>query len=88
MPADAADRMIKIIACQWRQCIRIMADHNRLALLLVSIVVTVCVAQLLFWGQYRKYKFPPSPPGRLPIIGHAHLLPKRLPGDKAKKWGS
>ena len=56
--------------------------------LLCSILVTICVAYIYSWHQYRKYKFPPSPPGRLPIIGHSHLLPKRMPGHKTKEWGT
>jgi hypothetical protein len=52
-----------------------------------SLFLTICVAYVYSWHQYRKYKFPPSPPGRLPVIGHSHLLPKLFPGDKTKEWG-
>ena len=55
---------------------------------LLGLIIAVSAAQIISWFQYRKYKFPPSPPGRLPLIGHAHLMPKRFPGDKAKQWGN
>jgi hypothetical protein len=54
---------------------------------LAAVVLSIGVLQVYSWNQYRKYKFPPTPPGRLPLIGHAHLMPKRFPGDKAKEWG-
>lgn len=54
----------------------------------VALVLILIVKISLQWlAQCRKYKFPPSPPGRLPIVGHSHLLPKQFPGDKAKEWG-
>ena len=55
--------------------------------LLCGAIGTIGLVYLYSWHRYRQYNFPPSPKGRLPIIGHAHLLPKRLPGDKAKEWG-
>ena len=55
---------------------------------LAAVVISICLVQIHSWNQYRKYKFPPRPAGRLPIIGHAHLMPKRFPGDKAKEWGT
>jgi hypothetical protein len=63
---------------------------NPLSILLHSFLlalVSLCITYVYSWAKYRKYKFPPSPPGRLPLIGHAHLLPKSFPGDKAKEWG-
>ena len=61
-----------------------------ITLLLQSLAVALVIPVLGYvyvWQKYRKYKFPPTPPGRLPIIGHSHLLPKRFPGDKTKEWG-
>jgi hypothetical protein len=55
---------------------------------LLSIALTIVVGYVYSWNHYRKYKFPPSPPGRLPIIGHAHLMPNKFPGDKTKEWGN
>jgi hypothetical protein len=52
-----------------------------------AVILTVVVSYLYSWNYYRKYKFPPSPPGRLPLIGHAHLMPNQFPGDKTKEWG-
>jgi len=65
----------------------VMDAYAVAARLFCSFLVTICVGYLYSWHQYRKYKFPPSPPGRLPVIGHAHLLPKTFPGDKTKEWG-
>jgi hypothetical protein len=56
--------------------------------ILLSIALTIFVGYAYSWNHYRKYKFPPSPPGRLPIIGHAHLMPNSFPGDKTKEWGN
>lgn len=60
-----------------------------LAIPLFGALVILFLAVLGF--QYvsgsSKYKFPPSPPGRLPIVGHAHLMPKDFPGEKTKAWG-
>jgi hypothetical protein len=53
--------------------------------LLLSVVSVIVVGYAYSFN--RKYKFPPSPPGQLPIIGHAHLLPKTFAGDKTKEWG-
>lgn len=53
-----------------------------LALLLVAIFAAT------IFRRYGRFKFPPSPPGWLPIIGHSHLFPiKGFTGDKAKAWG-
>jgi len=52
-----------------------------------SLLLAICVVYLHSWYRYRKYKFPPSPPGRLPLIGHSHLLPTLFPGDKTAEWG-
>ena len=54
---------------------------------LLAIALTIVVGYTYSWNHYRKYKFPPSPPGRLPFIGHAHLMPSKFPGDKTKEWG-
>ena len=53
------------------------------ALIVVALIVYIVKASL----QHVRYKFPPSPPGRLPVIGHNHLFPKQFTGDKAKEWG-
>ncbi len=52
----------------------------------IALLITVGVFLKTF-GSHKKYKFPPSPPGRLPLIGHSHLFPKSFTGDKAKEWG-
>jgi hypothetical protein len=54
---------------------------------LLSVVSIIVVGYAYSFNRCRKYKFPPSPPGQLPIIGHAHLLPKTFAGDKTKEWG-
>ncbi|OIW35202.1 cytochrome P450 [Coniochaeta ligniaria NRRL 30616] len=53
------------------------------AALLLLIAIFVAKA----FPRHGRYKFPPSPPGRLPIIGHSHLFPKEFTGHKAKEWG-
>lgn len=60
---------------------RLLLASGGALLLVIAIVIIQDVA------RSRKYKFPPSPPGRLPLIGHGHLMPKQFTGDKAKEWG-
>jgi hypothetical protein len=53
-------------------------------------VSLVIVTVIVYWWSSRsspQYIFPPSPPGRLPIVGHNHLFPKQFPGEKTKEWG-
>ena len=49
------------------------------------LLVAIYLVRQLQWHQ--KYRFPPSPPGRLPFVGHSRLMPTEFHGDKSKEWG-
>ena len=50
-------------------------------------IVAIVVAVLIYYAKSSKYsKYPPMPPGRLPIVGHMLAFPPTYPGHVTRKW--
>ncbi|KAK5328815.1 hypothetical protein LTR93_002600 [Exophiala xenobiotica] len=69
------------ISTQYVQCLQ---PATLALVVLLTLTVGIYTVRTAQW--HRRYKFPPSPPGRLPIVGHSWVLPKEFHGDKVKEW--